>query len=116
MKDTFLLLLSVIGFIVLLSLGMNPLWAIFILVYTVMLYLGFRYPEGVEDWSMGTKESAYVLVTIGSVLLIIYLIYIVMTTVTIPPANVLLTWVSALSIAALFIASLFFPKGFQNKA
>ncbi len=113
MRDRVLIFLSVIVFIVLLSLGTNPFWSLFILTFVLLGYIGLRYPSGVSDWDTGKKESAYLFLTVGTILLIIYLLYMVFTIVTFPSVVLLLSWAGGLGLVALFVLSIFYPKGFD---
>lgn len=114
MKDTFLLILTVVGFILLLSIGVGPFWSLFIVSYTILACISIMYPTGLYDWDMDKKESAGLLLTLGVVLLMIFLIYKVLTTATLPSVVLLLTWGSTLSMAVLFLMSLFFPSGLDR--
>ncbi|MGM0509557.1 MAG: hypothetical protein ACQESD_00315 [Thermoplasmatota archaeon] len=111
MKDSFLIVLLVLGFVVLLTMGLSVPWSLFILLFVIMMYLGLRYPNGLEDWDRSRKESAALLVTLASILLVIYLVYLVLGTVNFPDTILMITWASAIIIAVLFILSLFFPSG-----
>lgn len=111
MEDSFLIVLLVIGFVILLSMGVPVMWSLIILLFLVMMYLGLSCPNGLEDWNRGKKESAALLVTLGSILLVIYLLYMVLKTISFPDTILLITWASAIIIAVLFILSLFFPSG-----
>ena len=111
MRDHVLIFLSVVVFIALLSLGTNPFWSLFILTFVLLGYIGLRYPSGASDWHTSKKESIYILLTLGTVLFIIYLLYLVFTMVTFPPAVVLLAWAGGIGLAVLFVLSIFYPKG-----
>lgn len=114
MNDTFLLILTVVAFILLLSIGVGPIWSLFIISYTVLACISIMYPSGLYDWDMDKKESAGLLLTIGVVLLMIFLIYKVLTTATLPSVVLILTWGSTISMVVLFIVSLFFPSGLDK--
>ncbi|MFO7991751.1 MAG: hypothetical protein R6U61_05605 [Thermoplasmata archaeon] len=111
MKDTFMIIMSVIGFIILLSLDVNPLWAIVILLFALMVYISVQYPNGLSDWDKNRKETAALLLTIVSILLLVFLIYIALSTITLPSSMLLMSWISAIIFAFLFIISLFYPAG-----
>ncbi|MEF8873524.1 MAG: hypothetical protein V5A88_02505 [Candidatus Thermoplasmatota archaeon] len=115
MRDHVLIFLSVIVFIILLSLGTSPFWSLFILAFVLLGYIGLRYPSGVSDWDSDKKESGYLLLTLATILLVIYLLYIVFTIVTFPPVVVLLTWAGGIGLTALFVLSIFYPKGLGIK-
>ncbi|MBS3816971.1 MAG: hypothetical protein KGY76_05350 [Candidatus Thermoplasmatota archaeon] len=115
MRDRILILLSVVVFIVLLSLGATPFWSLFILLFVLLGYLGLQYPSGVSEWNTDKKESAYLIMTLAVILLIIYLVYTVFTIITFPPVVVLLAWGAGLGLAGLFILSIFYPRGLGVK-
>jgi len=115
MRDHVLIFLSVIVFIILLSLGTSPFWSLFILIFVLLGYAGLRYPYGISDWETSKKESAYLLLTLGTILLIIYLLYIVFTMISFPSLVVLLTWGGVIGLAALFVLSIFYPRGLGVK-
>ncbi|MFW5907352.1 MAG: hypothetical protein ACOC55_01315 [Candidatus Natronoplasma sp.] len=113
MRDRVLIFLTVIGFIILLTLGVSPTWSIFLLIFLIIGYMGLRYPTGRPDWSADKKETAYLVLTLVVVLLMIYLLYTVFTIVTFPSAVVILVWASAIGFAVLFLLSVIYPQGFK---
>lgn len=115
MRDRVLIFLSVVVFIILLSLGTDPFWSLFILIFVLLGYMGLRYPSGVSDWETSKKETTYLMLTLGTILLIIYLLYMVFTIITFPSAVVLLAWAGGIGLAALFVLSIFYPKGLGVK-
>ncbi len=115
MRDHVLIFLSVVVFIILLSLGTSPIWSLFILSFVLLGYMGLRYPSGISDWQSNKKESAYLVLTLGTILLIIYLLYMVFTIITFPSVVMVLTWAGGIGLAALFVLSIFYPKGLDIK-
>ncbi len=111
MRDHVLILLAVVGFIILLSLGASPVWSLVILSFVMIGYIGVKYPGGRSDWTSDKKETAYLALTLATVLLIIYLLYLVFMIITFPSMVVILVWFAVIGMALLFLLSVIYPKG-----
>ena len=114
MRDRVLLFLAVIGFIILLSLGVSPLWSLAILIFAIIGYLGIRYPNGASEVKSNKKESAYSILSILMVLIVVYLLYTVIQVIDLPPIVDIITIVSWLGIAGIFLLSIFYPNGYDK--
>ncbi|MFP4052117.1 MAG: hypothetical protein ACLFVB_10310 [Thermoplasmata archaeon] len=114
MKDRVLLFLAVVGFIILLSLGVSPIWSIGILLFAIIGYLGLRYPKGSLDVKTNKKESAYSILSILMVLIVVYLLYTVLQIIELPPIVDIITIISWIGVAAIFLLSIFYPKGYDK--
>lgn len=114
MRDRVLLFLSVIGFIILLSLRISPIWSLAILIFAIIGYLSLRYPDGAKDVKTNKKESAYSILSIVMVLIVIYLLYTVLEVINFPRVVELITIISWLGITALFLVSIFYPEGYDK--
>ncbi len=114
MRDRVLLFLAVVGFIILLSLGISPLWSIGILVFALIGYLGLRYPNGASDIKTNKKEAAYSILSILMILVVVYLLYTVLKIVNLPPIVDLITMASWLGVIGVFLLSIFYPDGYDK--
>lgn len=115
MRDRILLFLAVIGFIILLALGVSPMWSLAILLFTIIGYMGLRYPTGAEEIKGDKKSSAYFILTIVMVLLVVYLLYTVLQVFEFPPMIKMISIASWLGITGLFLLSIFYPNGLDKK-
>jgi len=109
--DTFLILVATAAFILCLSLGLGLLWTVGVTVLAVLAYIGLRYPRGRADWKHQPVESLYMLSTLLTMLLFVYVIYASAAVLDLPWDSGLAVGVAALAFAVMLLLGLFFPSG-----
>jgi hypothetical protein len=111
--DWMLTFLMLTGFVVLLWLGIPLLWALLMIIFLGLTYLGLRYPRGKEDWRYSFRETAYVLMTLITMFIFIIAIQTAMLNIGTLPSNIyiLVFFIIAPCMLILFLLGLFFPAG-----
>ncbi|UCG68987.1 MAG: hypothetical protein JSV09_14565 [Thermoplasmata archaeon] len=112
--DLMLLFLILGGFVILLWLGIPLLWALCIIIFLGMVYLGLRYPRGKADWKYSFRETVYVVMTIITMMVFIIAIQAALLSIgsNIPSAvSLLMFFIIMPCMIILFLLGLFFPNG-----
>lgn len=112
--DLMLLFLVLGGFVILIWLGVPLLWALIIIIFLGMVYLGLRYPRGKADWKYSFRETMYVVMTLITMFVFIIAIQTALMNIgsNLPSAvSLLLFFVIMPVMVILFLFGLFFPNG-----
>jgi hypothetical protein len=112
--DLMLLFLILGGFVILSWLGIPILWAICVIIFLGMVYLGLRYPRGKADWKYSFRETVYVVMTLITMMVFIIAIQTALVSIggNIPSAIWLLMFFIIMPcMIILFLLGLFFPNG-----
>lgn len=113
--DLVLLVLVVLAFLVQIAIGVPLAWALLIIVFFILLYLGARYPNGKLDWNYDIRTSVYILFTMISLIILIYLLYTVARVIRLPDISTLIIYIVLAGFIFLFLLALFFPDGYLPK-
>lgn len=112
--DWMFLFLVLGGFVILLWLGIPIWWALCIIIFFGLLYLGLRYPRGKADWRYNFRESLYIIMTLITMFIFIIAIQTALRSIggNLPSAVSILTFFIIIpSMIILFLLGLFFPVG-----
>ncbi len=112
--DFMLLFLLLGGYVILLWLGIPLWWALCIVIFFGLVYLGLRYPRGKKDWRYSFSETLYTLMTLITMFIFIMAIQAALVSIggSIPSAITILTLFIVMPIMMmLFLLGLFFPFG-----
>jgi hypothetical protein len=112
--DWMFLFLVLGGFVILLWLGVPIWWALCIIIFFGLVYLGLRYPRGKEDWRYNFRETLYIVMTLITMFIFIIAIQAALRSIggNLPSAVTLLTYVIIMPVMIiLFLLGLFFPSG-----
>jgi len=109
--DIFLLVLATAAFVTGLSIGVPPVWLIGSTVIVLMIYIGLRYPRGRADWKYSSIETIYMLSTMVTMLLLVYIIFMAATSIRIPNSMMLSLAIAALAFMVMFLLGMFYPSG-----
>ncbi len=99
------------AFMVGLALGLGPVWTVGATVVAVLFYAGVRYPRGRADWKHSPVESIYMLSTLATMLVFVYVIYISAAVLDLPWDSQLAVGVAALAFLVMLLLGLFYPAG-----
>jgi len=109
--DTFLLVVATAAFMLGLGLGFGMVWTVGATVMVVLIYVGLRYPRGRADWKHPPMETVYMLSTLVTMLLFVYVIYLSAAALKLPWDNQLAIGVAALAFMVMLLLGLFYPSG-----
>jgi len=112
--DWMFLFLVLGGFVILLWLGIPIWWALCIIIFFGLLYLGLRYPRGKVDWHYNFRESLYIIMTLITMFIFIIAIQTALRSIgsNLPSAVSILTFFIIIPcMIILFLLGLFFPFG-----
>ncbi len=109
--DTFLLVVATAAFMLGLGLGIGVAWTVGATVLSVLIYVGLRYPRGRSDWKHPPLESIYMLSTLVTMLLFVYVIYLSAAALKLPWDSQLAIGVAALAFMVMLLLGLFYPSG-----
>jgi len=109
--DTFLIVVAAAAFMLGLGLGIGLAWTAGATVVAVLFYIGLRYPRGKADWKYPPVESLYMLSTLVTMLVFVYVIYLSAAVLDLPWDNQLAIGVAALAFLVMLLLGLFFPSG-----
>jgi hypothetical protein len=112
--DWMFLFLVLGGFVILLWLGVPIWWALCIIIFFGLVYLGLRYPRGRKDWHYNFRESLYIVMTLITMFIFIIAIQAALRSIggNLPSAVTILTFFIIMPcMIILFLLGLFFPYG-----
>ena len=109
--DTFLIVVTTAAFMLGLGLGIGLVWTVGVTVVAVLFYIGLRYPRGRADWKHPPVESLYMLSTLVTMLVFVYVIYLSAAVLDLPWDSQLAIGTAALAFLVMMLLGLFFPSG-----
>jgi peptidoglycan biosynthesis protein MviN/MurJ (putative lipid II flippase) len=109
--DKTLLVVATAAFILGLGLGIGPAWTAGATLVAVLLYLGLRYPRGRADWKYPPIESIYMVSTLVTMLVFVYVIYVSAAVLDLPWDSGLAMGVAALAFLVMLLLGMFYPAG-----
>jgi hypothetical protein len=111
--DWMLTFLMLTGFVLLLWLGIPLLWALCMIIFIGLTYLGIRYPRGKEDWHYSFRETAYVVMTLITMFIFIIAIQAALINIGALPSDIYIFvfFIITPCMVILFLLGLFFPAG-----
>jgi len=112
--DLMLLFLMLMAFVILIWLGVPIWWALCIIIFFGLVYLGLRYPRGKADWRYSFRETLYIVMTLITMLIFITAIQAALRSMggNLPSAmEIIVLFIVMPCMVILFLLGLFFPQG-----
>ena len=77
------------------------------ITYIILICIGLRYPRGSEDWPFDRSATLYIIITVGTSLLVITLLWYVSTIIQWPDINTMMSYILLIGFILLIVIGLF---------
>jgi ABC-type amino acid transport system permease subunit len=86
-----------------------------LITYIILICIGLRYPRGAKDWPFDRSATLYIIITIGTSLLVITLLWYVSTIIQWPDINTMMSYVLLIGFILLIVIGLFASSDVRSR-